>query len=180
VTGQQRILTPPRHLILPWRLSEGSCCPTLDFVIAFWIITTFYTLLTSLFCITTGKLRNLWPNQSIQIFSVYTIAGVTEVFWPGWSFFNVEYWDQERWIEKLAVSWKFDNKTGSKPYTYSKFHSNLCIYSVYSVWVGVWLWFWVWIRNINSKRLIISWPGVLLVNFQKSWYSKYYNDQKEP
>jgi hypothetical protein len=27
------------------------CCPTLDFVIAFWIMITFYTLLTSLFCI---------------------------------------------------------------------------------------------------------------------------------
>jgi FtsH-binding integral membrane protein len=25
------------------------CCPTLDFVIAFWIVITFYTLLTSLF-----------------------------------------------------------------------------------------------------------------------------------
>jgi hypothetical protein len=30
---------------------EGPCCLTLDFVIAFWIIITFYTLLTSLFCI---------------------------------------------------------------------------------------------------------------------------------
>jgi hypothetical protein len=29
----------------------GPCCPTLDFVIAFWIMITFYTLLTSLFCI---------------------------------------------------------------------------------------------------------------------------------
>jgi hypothetical protein len=29
----------------------GLCCPTLDFVFAFWIMITFYTLLTSLFCI---------------------------------------------------------------------------------------------------------------------------------
>jgi hypothetical protein len=29
----------------------GLCCPTLDFVIAFWIMIAFYTLLTSLFCI---------------------------------------------------------------------------------------------------------------------------------
>jgi hypothetical protein len=29
----------------------GRCCPTLDFVIAFWIMIKFYTLLTSLFCI---------------------------------------------------------------------------------------------------------------------------------
>jgi hypothetical protein len=29
----------------------GLCCPTLEFVIAFWIAIAFYTLLTSLFCI---------------------------------------------------------------------------------------------------------------------------------
>jgi hypothetical protein len=29
----------------------GPCCPTLDFVIAFWIMIALYTLLTSLFCI---------------------------------------------------------------------------------------------------------------------------------
>jgi hypothetical protein len=29
----------------------GPCCPTLDFVIAFWTMVTFYTLLTLLFCI---------------------------------------------------------------------------------------------------------------------------------
>ena len=29
----------------------GPCCPTLEFVIAFWIMITFYTLLPSLFCI---------------------------------------------------------------------------------------------------------------------------------
>jgi hypothetical protein len=29
----------------------GPCCPTLDFVIAFRIMIAFYTLLTSLFCI---------------------------------------------------------------------------------------------------------------------------------
>ena len=46
VTGQQRMLTPPRHPIL-----GGPCCPTLDFVIAFWIVIAFYKLLTSLFCI---------------------------------------------------------------------------------------------------------------------------------
>jgi hypothetical protein len=31
----------------------GTCCPILDFVIAFWIMITFYTLLTLLFCILT-------------------------------------------------------------------------------------------------------------------------------
>jgi hypothetical protein len=30
----------------------GLGCPTLDFIIALWIMVTFYTLLTSLFCIT--------------------------------------------------------------------------------------------------------------------------------
>jgi hypothetical protein len=29
----------------------GPCCPTLDFVIAFWIMIAFYTLLTSLLCV---------------------------------------------------------------------------------------------------------------------------------
>jgi hypothetical protein len=29
----------------------GPCCPTLDFVIAFWNMITLYTLVTSLFCI---------------------------------------------------------------------------------------------------------------------------------
>ena len=29
----------------------GPCCPTLEFVIVFWIMITFYTMLTSLFCI---------------------------------------------------------------------------------------------------------------------------------
>jgi hypothetical protein len=32
----------------------GPYCPTLDFVIAFWIMIAFYTLLTSLFCIQIG------------------------------------------------------------------------------------------------------------------------------
>jgi hypothetical protein len=30
----------------------GPCCPTLDFVIAFWTMISFYALLTRLFCIT--------------------------------------------------------------------------------------------------------------------------------
>jgi hypothetical protein len=33
----------------------GLCCPTLDFVIAFWIMIIFYTLLTLLFCISRLK-----------------------------------------------------------------------------------------------------------------------------
>jgi hypothetical protein len=37
----------------------GLCCPTLDFVIAFWITIAFYTLLTSLFCIR-HKFSNLY------------------------------------------------------------------------------------------------------------------------
>jgi hypothetical protein len=38
VTGQQRMLTPPWHLILPSHLSEVRDGPTLDFVIALWIM----------------------------------------------------------------------------------------------------------------------------------------------
>jgi hypothetical protein len=33
----------------------GLCCPTLDFVITFIIMTTFYSLLTSLFCISISQ-----------------------------------------------------------------------------------------------------------------------------
>jgi hypothetical protein len=35
----------------------GPCCPTLDFVIAFWITIVFHTLLTSLFCAHTCNIR---------------------------------------------------------------------------------------------------------------------------
>jgi hypothetical protein len=52
VTSQQRMLTPPRYLILSLHLSEIRCCLTLDFVIAFRIMVMFNILLTSLFCIT--------------------------------------------------------------------------------------------------------------------------------
>jgi hypothetical protein len=45
-------MTRDPHLTDPtFAFVGGSCCPTLDFVIAFWITIAFYTLLTSLFCI---------------------------------------------------------------------------------------------------------------------------------
>jgi hypothetical protein len=43
VTGQQRILTPPDPT---FAFVGGSSCRTLDFVIPFWIVITFYTLLS--------------------------------------------------------------------------------------------------------------------------------------
>jgi hypothetical protein len=36
----------------------GPCCLTLDFVIAFWTMVTFYKLSTSLFCICTSKQKS--------------------------------------------------------------------------------------------------------------------------
>jgi hypothetical protein len=36
---------------------RGSCCHTLHFVIAIWIMITFHTSLTSLFCIATNMVR---------------------------------------------------------------------------------------------------------------------------
>jgi hypothetical protein len=50
VTGQQRMLTPPRHVILPLHFSGGPCCPALDLVFNFWTLIMFYTLLTFPFC----------------------------------------------------------------------------------------------------------------------------------
>jgi hypothetical protein len=67
VTSQQRMLTPPRHLILPSHLLEVCVnYPTLDFVIAFWTMVTFYTLLTSPFCISIGRLINVTAVTSSQ------------------------------------------------------------------------------------------------------------------
>jgi hypothetical protein len=37
------------------RICRGLCCPTLDFVFAFWIMMTFDTFLTSLLCITATR-----------------------------------------------------------------------------------------------------------------------------
>jgi hypothetical protein len=51
-TGQQRMLTPPKAPDPTFAFVGGPYCPTLDFVIAFWTMVTFYTLLTSLYCIT--------------------------------------------------------------------------------------------------------------------------------
>jgi hypothetical protein len=39
------------QLFQTFNLIGGLCCPTLDFVFAFWSIITFYTVLASLFCI---------------------------------------------------------------------------------------------------------------------------------
>jgi hypothetical protein len=47
----------------------GLCCPTLDFVIAFWIMITIYTLLTSVFC--------------INFENVTVLCGYFEIFVPG-------------------------------------------------------------------------------------------------
>jgi hypothetical protein len=45
------------------------CCLTLDFVFALWIIITFYTLLTSLFCISmsfVGCIGTLMENSGLE------------------------------------------------------------------------------------------------------------------
>jgi hypothetical protein len=38
----------------------GPCCLTLDFVFALWIMITFYTLLTSLFCMPKRDKKVYW------------------------------------------------------------------------------------------------------------------------
>jgi hypothetical protein len=43
----------------------GLCCPTLDFVIAFWTMVTFYTLLTSLFCISLDL--HVYTHSSVKL-----------------------------------------------------------------------------------------------------------------
>ena len=48
VTGQQRMLTPPWHLILPSLLSRVRVAlPSTLYMCVFWIMITFNTLLTS-------------------------------------------------------------------------------------------------------------------------------------
>jgi hypothetical protein len=56
---------PDHTLAFVW----GLCCPTLDFVIAFWIMITFYTLLTSLFCI--YKLHMVWRFDDKEYFDIF-------------------------------------------------------------------------------------------------------------
>jgi hypothetical protein len=51
VTGQQRMLTPSAAPDPTFAFVGGPCCSAFDFVFAFWIMTTFYTMLISLFCI---------------------------------------------------------------------------------------------------------------------------------
>jgi hypothetical protein len=56
----------------------GPCCPTLDFVIAFWTMVSFYTLLTSLFCICQicrAMVENDSKNSSIHHISGRVIHG---------------------------------------------------------------------------------------------------------
>jgi hypothetical protein len=58
VTGQQSMLTPPRQLILPSHMS-GVQIPlesSLQWPFELYNLDTFYTLLTSIFCIITTQL----------------------------------------------------------------------------------------------------------------------------
>jgi hypothetical protein len=48
------------------RIVGGPCCPTFDFVYAFWIMITFYTLLTLLFCIQT---KAPFIREKVSLFS---------------------------------------------------------------------------------------------------------------
>jgi hypothetical protein len=45
----------------------GPCCPTLDFVIAVWIMIKFYTWLTLLFCILVAAMCILHFKMSYEI-----------------------------------------------------------------------------------------------------------------
>jgi hypothetical protein len=56
----------------------GLCCPTLDFVIAFWIMITFYTLLTSLICI--GKTYRKYFFSFIFSKSIFNVVWSFEIF----------------------------------------------------------------------------------------------------
>jgi hypothetical protein len=51
MTGKWRMLTPPRHPILPTYFCLSLCCPARHFLFDFRTLITFYTLLTFLFCI---------------------------------------------------------------------------------------------------------------------------------
>jgi hypothetical protein len=51
VTGQQWMLSPFSAPDPTFAFVGGPCCPTLYFVIAFWITIALYTLLTLIFCI---------------------------------------------------------------------------------------------------------------------------------
>jgi hypothetical protein len=63
VTGQQKMLIPPFAFV------GGPCCLTPDFVFTFWIMITFYTLLTSLFCIVMGTLEIcMWFFWNVRTF----------------------------------------------------------------------------------------------------------------
>jgi hypothetical protein len=50
----------------------GQCCPTFDFAIAFSIMITFYTLLTSLFCIRMYGLmiKSLWRPRICEMMTL--------------------------------------------------------------------------------------------------------------
>jgi hypothetical protein len=58
----------------------GPCCPTLDFVIAFWIMVTFYTLLTSLYCML--KVHGFGLNCNITEFFSSFEAGTFSMHNP--------------------------------------------------------------------------------------------------
>jgi hypothetical protein len=53
------MLTPSSVSQITFAFVGGSCCPTLDFVIAFWTTIAFYTLLTSLFCICSKSAKTI-------------------------------------------------------------------------------------------------------------------------
>jgi hypothetical protein len=81
--GTRRVWPVSRGCLL---LRGGPCCPTLDFVIAFWITITFYTLLTSLFFILVNIYMinvigcHFWcPKHGLYILLV--ILGKNHRFW---------------------------------------------------------------------------------------------------
>jgi hypothetical protein len=72
----------------------GQCCPTLDFVVAFRIMITFYTLLSSLFCI--EKLL-VWLKTNKQTNTIYSVMFMYSM--------TFEYCVTDQWIQsQLNIS----------------------------------------------------------------------------
>jgi hypothetical protein len=65
------------------QLIGGPCCPTLDFVIAFWTMVTFYTLLASLFCI--NNFVNCYDvTRGWDYFNYISFASLHHLAWLAW------------------------------------------------------------------------------------------------
>jgi hypothetical protein len=80
-------------------------CPTLDFVIAFWIVITFYSLLTSLFCVSHYEKHHVlfllssnwfWPK------SVSCDKSIRE--WAYTDIWIYQRWDLVPWRSKHPLS----------------------------------------------------------------------------